>query len=245
LNTIEEFVFSLRRYNHLIGFKIDIDVAKKIEEIQLNIIKNIEIMFNEIDLSDLTRFISKLSENGVLQRFIQEVSEVMGEGIEVADADKVLKEALDGNMNIRGARSSLIALQAVSRFFADKYLGTKGEIKRESAFCPICGSESKTMVKEGNRYKMVCHFCGYKWTVSEGIIVCPYCGNKDSFSLGLFTDKERRVGLVYCQNCGTSWRIVLDETIKAPTITLPLIAIGAEKFRGSLPNAIDSDVDNA
>ncbi|MCE4607686.1 MAG: hypothetical protein F7B61_01835, partial [Caldisphaeraceae archaeon] len=94
MNTIEEFVFSLRRYNHLIGFKIDIGVAKKIEEIQLGIIKNIETVFNEIDLSDLTRFVSRLSENGVLQKFIQDVSEAMGEGIGIADADKVLKDCL-------------------------------------------------------------------------------------------------------------------------------------------------------
>lgn len=235
MNNLEEFISSLRKYGHLTGFKLDIETAKKIEEIQLNIINDIKNKLTNLNLDDLNKLISELSQNGLMQTLIKEASKALGEEIDINNADEAFKEALEGNMNFRGAKASLIALQAVSRLYAEKYKEKNGEILNVSPYCPICGSESKTMIKADNDYKMVCHFCGYIWKVSEKKIVCPYCGNSEEFSLGVFSDKEGRVGLVYCQNCKSSWRIILDESIKAPSILLPLIALGGEKFKGALP----------
>ncbi|MDP8003501.1 MAG: formate dehydrogenase accessory protein FdhE [Caldisphaera sp.] len=245
MNTIEEFISSLRKYSHLVGFKIDLEMARKIEEIQLKIIKDIDEKIKDIDLSDLNNFVSELSKKNIMQEFIMEASQELGEGIGIKDADNALKEALEGNMNIKGARSSLIVLQAISRFFAEKYEKNNGQIINESPYCPVCGSESKTMIKDGNRYKMICHFCGYTWIVSNNGLVCPFCGNREEFSLGFFSDREERIGLMYCQRCGSDWRIILDESIKAPSILLPLIALGGEKFRGALPGNANKSIDNS
>ncbi|AFZ71031.1 uncharacterized protein involved in formate dehydrogenase formation [Caldisphaera lagunensis DSM 15908] len=238
MNNIEEFVSSIRRYGHLAGFKIDIEIARKIEEIQLNIINDINKMISNLQYDDLNSFVSSLSQQGTLQELIKETSKSLGEEIEKKDADNALKEALEGNMDFKGAKTSLIVLQALSRLYAEKFEEKNGNISNQSPYCPVCGSESKTMIKTNNEYKMVCHFCGYTWKVSDKKIVCPYCGNDEEFSLGIFSDKEGRIGLVFCQKCKSSWRIILDESIKAPSIVLPLIALGGEKFKGALPKDI-------
>ncbi len=69
--------------------------------------------------------------------------------------------------------------------------------------------------------------------------VCPFCGNDNKFKLGTFMDKEWKYGLMFCQECGSYWRVIWDEEMaSAPSIVLPLLAMAAERFRTALPKDI-------
>jgi len=133
---------------------------------------------------------------------------------------------LAGDIDTPGAKAALITVQAVARAVAR----LRDPVNLLSATCPVCGAESKTMVARDALY-MVCHFCGYQWIVSRGEVVCPYCGTNDPISIGVFTDKKRRIGLFTCQECGSTWRAIMDRSIRAPATLLPLIAVGAEHYR--------------
>jgi formate dehydrogenase maturation protein FdhE len=131
---------------------------------------------------------------------------------------------------VPGFRSGFLALQAVARAYSSRLL-EEGVVEEPSAKCPVCGVRSETMVRRGGDYFMVCHFCSYEWRVSRGRIMCPYCGALNPISIGIYSDKKRRLGLAHCQECGGTWRCILDETIRAPRQLLPLIALGAEVYR--------------
>lgn len=241
-NSIDErlrsFERSLRRFSGSLGLRINIELSKKIEEVQLKIIDDVSKLIDEAWSQGLTLqdLLAKLSDNGTLRREVLLASSTLGERIGSDSVDELFADALSGDTSRSGARSALVAFQAIARAYAEKYYKENGSITHVSPYCPVCGAESSTMVKRGNRYVMICPVCGYEWIVSEGSPRCPFCGNDNRFKLGTFMDKEWKYGLMYCQECGSSWRVIWDEDMaSAPNILLPLIAMAADRFRGALP----------
>ncbi len=238
---LASFVRSLNRYAGMLGLKINIELAKKVEEVQLKIMDDVARTLNEmwngnLSLQDL---LAKLAETGLLKNLITFAASSIGEHVEPEKAEEALSRAISGDLSESGSKGALLAFQAIARSYAEKFAEARGSIQEVTAFCPLCGSESRTMVKRGNSFFMVCHLCGYAWKVSEGSAVCPFCGNDNKFKIGTFMDKEMRYGLMYCQECGSSWRVILDENMAAaPNIIIPLLAMGAERFRSALPSNV-------
>jgi len=230
---LEDFKRALVKYGHFFKhMKLDRGLVLAVEEVQLDVMKE---AYNEIDVGEsLDRNIKRLTERGLIRSWASRIAGVIGE--EHRDLDVL--DALAGGLEKPGARSTLLAVQAVARAYANKLL-ENGVGYEPSARCPVCGLESKTMVKRGRFYNMVCHFCGYEWRVSDRI-VCPFCGSRDPVSIGVFSDRARRVALARCQDCGSTWRVIMDESINAPRILLPLIALRAEAFRTVLESAGDA-----
>ena len=232
---------SYERYKHLLhGGSIDVDLAEKIEDIEKNIINNIK---NIIDLDkDLEEIIRELTENGVLDELIRDVGRELK--VNVKDARKAVNTFLDGNLQDEQARIAFIVIQAVARLKAmhseQKGLSEKARI---TPYCPVCGAESGTMVRYKGAFYMVCPFCGFMWRVSDTFI-CPYCGNTDKLRLGVMTGKRsKRLGIAWCQECGRTWRVILDERVvlSVPRLLLPVIAYGAEIYREALSSVMDDE----
>ncbi|MEM1938500.1 MAG: formate dehydrogenase accessory protein FdhE [Acidilobaceae archaeon] len=223
---VDELINNLMKYSHLIGGVIDIEWVRLIESIQTKIIDDIRGEAGSYD--SLLSFINNLESTGKLYELIESIAREIGE--EVPDPKIALTGALAGDLNIQGSKPAIIALQAIARAYAEIKLSS-GPVIEPSAICPICGAKSETMYKRGNNYYMVCHFCSYTWLQSENKPTCPYCGNQSEITLGIVSDKTMRIALIKCWECGSTWRIILDESIKAPLILLPLIAMAAEKFR--------------
>ncbi|MCS7107066.1 MAG: formate dehydrogenase accessory protein FdhE [Acidilobaceae archaeon] len=219
----EELASALVKYAHLIGTPINVDWIKKVERAQQEIIKQVRERARESDT--LSSFLSKLDSSGELPELVKKVAQEIEE--EVPDVRRAIAAALSGNSEEEGFRSALLALQAVARAFAEG----KEAVAEQSAFCPLCGARSETIYRRGNKYYMVCHFCTYTWIQSTERPSCPYCGNYSEFSIGMFSDKQKRVALMKCWECGSSWRVILDESIRAPAVAIPLIGMAAEKFR--------------
>ncbi len=228
----------LRRYSQLFGLKVDLEAAIKVEALQKKIMDDARRFLegqgaNDITLSDL---LARLSYAGLLRDYIIYIGRELNDEVSPDKAEESLARAFEGDVNIKGARSALLAFQAVARALAQAYEGSRGVIDDGSPYCPVCGSESRTMVRRDDGFYMVCHVCGFAWRVGRGALTCPYCGNSNPFSVGLFTDKERKLGLAYCQECGSTWRVVLDKDVaSAPRVLLPLLALAAERLRGALP----------
>ena len=233
---LEEFQKALEKYMHLLkGGRVDVDKALLVEKVELEIMEILESI--DVDpMDDLEKVLRKLADMEVLEEIMSFAGDRLGDPVD--DAGKALEAFLKGDIEQAGAKSALVAVQAIARWIAEKRL-EHGTEERISPYCPVCGAESKTMVIEKDGYYMVCTFCTYKWRVSRtGTMICPYCGSSDPIAIGVFTDRRRRLGLFVCQNCGSTWRAILDRNIKAPRILLPLIALGAEAFRGYLERSI-------
>jgi len=233
---LEEFQKALEKYMHLLkGGKVDVGKAIMVERVELEIMKMLENV--DVDAnSSLETVLRKLSDNGVLEEVLDYAGEKLGDPVE--DPNAALESFLKGDIEQPGAKAALVAVQAIARWLADKRLES-GVEERISPYCPVCGAESRTMVVEKDGYYMVCTFCSYKWRISRtGTMICPYCGSSDPIAIGVFTDRRRRLGLFVCQNCGSTWRAILDRNIRAPRILLPVIALGAEAFRGYLERSI-------
>lgn len=227
---VEDFRKALVKYGHFFKhMKLDRSLVLAVEEAQQEVMRE---AYKEVDVGeDLSENIKRLSREGLIDSWARRMAEAIGEEPRSVD----VWEALSGDLDKPGVRPMLLALQAVARAYADKLL-ERGVGYEPSARCPVCGLESRTMVKRGRFYNMICHFCGYEWRVSDKI-VCPYCGSRDPVSIGVFSDKARRVALARCQDCGSTWRIIMDEAITAPRILLPLIALKAEAYRSVLEGA--------
>ncbi len=230
---IEEFKAAIHRYKHLLrGGEIDYDAAVRVESIELEIIERLrseESIVRVLEAEPLERALARLRDR--VERLILEVAERMGE--ESVEPARALEAFYTGDTSVPGFSSALVVVQAFARLKAKLYEDSNGIIKHVSPVCPVCGALSKTMQVGGDeKYYMICPFCGYKWLVSEGRLVCPYCGNSDALSVGIFSGKKtKRLGLAWCQKCGSTWRVVLDTSIRVPRLLLPLIAHGAEIYR--------------
>ncbi|MCE4620284.1 MAG: formate dehydrogenase accessory protein FdhE [Desulfurococcales archaeon] len=230
---MREFKDALRRYTHLLkGGKIDLEKSVKIEEIELSLIEDLlknqpVICRSRRDLQDL---IGDLLDSGWIEEAMRKTSEGLNVEID-GDPKEALEAFLTGNVEKPEGKIALLVVQAIARCLAESKLEDNEIVEEITPICPVCGAESKTMVLERDGYYMVCPFCSYKWLVSRDKIRCPYCGNDNPVSLGVFSDRARRLGLVVCQECGATWRLVIDKSIKAPRILLPVISLGAEAYR--------------
>lgn len=224
---LAEFKESLSKYLHLARVKLDVGTVELVERIQLELIREVEPAIDPE--ATLRENLEALMMRGVLKSLSEKVGGRIGD--EVRDFEAAYASALNGDLEREGSKSVLIVVQAVSRAYANLRLESKGMVTELTDICPVCGAKSETMYKRGSEYRMACHFCGYEWVASVGRVICPICGNSDEFSLGYYSDKDRRVALFHCQECDGSWRSILDESIRAPRILMPLIALGAEAFR--------------
>ena len=228
---LEEFVSALTRYRSLMLDEPDLERASSIEAEQLRVME--EVRDRVDDSAPLDEVLERLRAEGAMGKIVEEVAEGLGVRMEVS-GDEAYRSVEEDGLEGAGAMPVLVALQAVARAYAERYQARKGRLRREGATCPLCGTESGTMVKEGDRYYMVCPLCGYEWLVSEGAPACPRCGERER--LGVYTDRVGILGLGACQGCGNVWHLILGE-VDAPQILLPLIAMGAERFRRALPDA--------
>ncbi len=227
---LREFEKALDKYLHLLrGGRIDREKTMLVERIELEIIQELEEELSPDGTPQpLDRLLDRLEECGWLHAKILEVAERIGE--DQVNPTKALESFLVGDVEAPGAKAAFIVVQAVARYLASKTPARD----MVSSRCPVCGAESKTMTVEGDGYYMVCPFCGYAWRVSKDRVVCPFCGSDNPVSIGVYMDRKRRIGLFVCQECGSTWRGILDRSIRAPRILLPLISLGAEAFRAFL-----------
>ncbi len=223
---LDEFKKAIAKYGHFFKHaRIDKAQAISVEEAQQAIAERAR---GELDTGmSLEENVERLASKGLLARWAEEIGGLIGD--DTGDTGRAIQAALEGRLEEPGARAMLLAIQAVARAYADMLL-EKGVGYEPSARCPVCGLESRTMVKRGKWFNMVCHFCGYEWRVSDKM-VCPYCGESNPVAVGAYGDRARRVMLAKCHTCNSTWRVIMDETIKAPRILLPLIALKAEQFK--------------
>lgn len=235
---LAEFEKALDKYLHLLrGGRVDRDLALRVERVQLEAMEALSQLLPEPP-EDAMEALRLLLENGGLAEVVERVSRVTGES--VGDLDKALAAFQAGDLEKPGAKTLLLAVQAVARYVAEKRLEKRGPEDALTPYCPVCGAESKTMVVGRDGYYMVCPFCAYTWRISRDRVVCPYCGSDNPVSIGVFTDRRRRIGLFVCQECGSTWRGIIDRSIRAPRILLPLISLGAESFRRFAKESIES-----
>ena len=226
----------LRRYSARLGLKVDVELAKKVERVQLKIMDDVRAaveraLSRNVKLVDI---LTALYNSGKLKEYVLEASQALGEETLGADVSEALTAAVSGNLEVRGSKGALMAIQAVARALAESYEEVYGNVKDLTPYCPLCDSESDLMVKRGAEYRMVCPLCGYEWVVSEGHMACPYCGNSNPFKLGVLSDRERLVGLAVCQECGSIWKIVIDDELaSAPRVLLPLFVTASERLRSA------------
>jgi len=202
---ISEFREALERYMHLLrGGRVDVAKAVEVEEIELNLIGELAAALPDPPAT-AHEALTRLASTGWLWNAIRKVGERIGD--EPRDPETALKAFLSGNLEEPGAKAALIVAQAVARHVAESRLARNGVHEEITPRCPVCGAESKTMVVKRDGYYMVCHFCAYEWRISRtGRMVCPYCGSDNPVSIGVFTDRRRRIGLFVCQDCGATWR---------------------------------------
>ncbi len=234
MGRVEELLLNLSRYAHLLGFTVNVEWIRLIEGLQEKIMEDVRSEVPGYD--SLKGFMVALESKGYITKAMEEVSKAIGE--DIGDPGEAIKAALIGDLGVKGVKVALIVLQAIARAYAEEMLRREVVIET-SAICPLCGALSETMFKEEGGYYMVCHFCSYKWFLSKGKPICPYCGNRDELTIAIISDKQMRVALMKCWNCGSTWRAIMDETIAVPLILKPLIAMAAEKFREALKRIED------
>lgn len=220
---MEDLATALSRYAHLIGASFNLDWVRTVEAAQKKVI---DAIANDVERYDnLEELIKDLIERGKLYELAAALAEDIGD--DVKDGREAVEAALAGNREAPGFRAGFLTIQAVARAFAAR----AEPIESQGGTCPICGTRSETAWKREGNYYMVCHLCGYTWLQSRERPSCPYCGNRVEVSIFIVTDKQRRVSLFKCEECKSVWRAVIDETIRAPPILIPLIAMAAEKYR--------------
>ncbi len=232
--SLDEFTRAYRKYSHFFShLKADAGLIRRVEEAQQAVMERVRSLL-DTSLS-LEENLDKPEVKRELEQAVEEIARALGD--EPPNPEEALEAVSSGRVDGPG-RIGLLALQAVARAYADKLLEEQGPGYEPSQYCPVCGTPSQTMVKEERSFYMVCHFCTYKWLVSQRGLLCPYCGNTNPVSIGLFSDRKRRVALALCQECGTLWNIIVDESIKAPRVLLPLIALNAQAYRVFIPDSL-------
>lgn len=229
-----ELVTSLSVYRQLHGLRdLEVDYVRRVEEAQAEAMERISGLAGSA--GSLVELVDVLVERGVLGEITGLIAGRVGLERPPRVGREEVARVLSGDIDFPGGRAILLALQAVARSYAEEKI--KGGVEgRLTNLCPLCGAASETMYRRKGGYYMVCHFCSYTWRVSEAIPRCPRCGGEPPIDVGIVSDKQRRLGLAKCTRCGYTWRIILDEHVKAPLIALPLIALGAERLRETLKN---------
>ena len=238
---LREFETALDKYLHLLhGGRIDQERAVIIERIELkiqNVLAGEGLCDPRASLNDSVKRL--LEREQIHNKLIKIINELVMDGnvdsLTNIDLEKATEMFLKGEVESREATIAAIIIQSLARCIAEQKL-TEGTEERLTPYCPVCGAESRTMVVRDGGYHMICPFCGYEWRISKDRPRCPWCGNDNPISIGVFTNRQRRIGLMVCQECGSTWRAILDRRIKAPNILLPLISLGAEAFRTFMSN---------
>ncbi len=236
---LRELRTSLARYEHLAGLRLQRAQILKAEEAQLRVMERFRAAARNAVAAGATldQLASELAASGALEDAVREVAETLG-----VARYKPLYEALDSIASSSAGdeeRPAFLALQALARVYAEEYEAVRGPGSSDNASCPLCGSISDVAAHDGRSYYMVCTLCFYKWSLGREVS-CPYCRSRDPLAIGLFMDQQRRVALAHCQECGSSWKIILDPGLarRAPRLVLPLIALAAEKYRGLTPGEL-------
>ena len=238
---VNELVTAITRYRQLHGLNVDLRVARSVEDLQARIILELKERGVVKELSSASEALRRLleRERSLLLEFYRAASELTGDPEVPGDFDDVLASALSGDVEKPGARAILLVVQAVARAVAEERLNSGEPESDLSVYCPVCGAASETMYKRKGVFYMVCHFCGYTWRITgSDLLVCPACGATAPIDVGVVADKHKRLGMAACQRCGFRWRVILDEHLRAPLIVLPLIAMGAERYRPALEEAL-------
>ncbi|MEB2836740.1 MAG: formate dehydrogenase accessory protein FdhE [Desulfurococcales archaeon] len=232
------FRLALLRYRSLTGPSVDVDTAVEVERLEEEIASRVRDAAESAAAQGegINALASRLWETGVIQELYAYTLKRLG--LEGGDPLEAYERLLEGDYDSPGAQAMFIVMQAIARAYADVLLERDGVKTILTHVCPVCGVESDVMVAEPDGgYSMVCPFCYYKWRLPGRGLVCPRCGSRDKFSLGLYMDKsDRRVALLHCQECGYTARVIMDASITegVPRSVLPLLALGADRFRGLL-----------
>ncbi len=232
------FRLALLRYRSLTGPSVDVDTAVEVERLEEEIASRVRDEAGSAAArgEGINALASRLWESGVIQDLYAHALERLG--LDGGDPLEAYERLLEGDYDSSGAQAMFIVMQAIARAYADALLERDGVKTVLTHVCPVCGVESDIMVAEPDGgYSMICPFCYYKWRLPGRGLVCPRCGSRDKFSLGLYMDKsDRRVALLHCQECGYTARVIMDPSIAegAPRSVLPLLALGADRFRGLL-----------
>ena len=230
---IREFEEALHKYKHLYIIELPIEQTVEVERIQLEIIESLreEALKSIRESVPLEEFASRLVEEGEAEKHYYAVLEGIT-GANEPSFEEAVEQVDSGAYDKPGAAALLLMLQAVARAYAESYEELYGKGAKGGSDCPICKARSDIMYREQDgSYYMLCPFCFYVWKVSDEKLVCPHCGSRDEVGLGIYSDKAMRVGLLHCQDCGGTTKVILDKAIRAPRPVLPLIALSAEKFR--------------
>ena len=228
---LREFRRALTRYGPSIEHRIPRGLALKIEEAEQVIIESLRgrASLYVRDGRGLDEFMDDLKASGEVDRLIVEVAERIGVNVEDPRAARDALEA--GDYASKQAMAAFIVYQAVARAYAEAYRDQLGTVDKGDAQCPVCGATSDLAIVRDDGVYMSCPFCYYEWRLGDDIR-CPYCGNEDRLSIGLFMDRQRRVALAHCQQCGSTWKVVLAPDLGSLVRpVLHLVAHGVERFK--------------
>jgi len=225
----------LNRVKRILKLEIPLDIAITIEKNQLTIIKSLLPMARDFVKrgSKLEDLISQTSEK-IIKEYYYEFARDLEIRNNVEEPKEALNNLIAGRTDTNGTKVVVLITQAIARSYAMAYEEIYGIKEVRDYRCPLCGSKSDIIAKwPDGSYRMVCPFCGYTWIISKNKLICPKCGSKNPISLGVFTDKEMRVGFFVCQDCGFKAKIILDSNLasRIPRILLPLLASAGERFR--------------
>ncbi len=234
-NELDDFKDGLNRIRRMLKLDIPFEKAVTIEKNQLKIIRELfpkakEAVRKDLKPEDLA---SEVSEK-VVKEFYYKFADELKIRNNVEKPEEAFNNLLAGRSDTNGTRIIILIIQAIARTYARAHEEIHGVREIRDYKCPICGNESDIIVKwPDGSYRMICPFCGYTWIISRNKLVCPKCGSENPVSLGVFTDKEMKVGLFVCQDCGFKAKIILDPdlVIRIPRILLPLLASAGDKFR--------------
>ena len=233
---LDEFKYGLNRVKRILKLEIPLDIAITIEKNQLTIIKSLLPVARDFVKrgSTLEDLISQTSEK-VIKEYYYKFAEDLDVRNNVEEPKEALNNLIAGRTDTNGTKIVVLITQAIARSYATAYEEIYGIKEVRDHRCPLCGSESDIIVKwSDGSYRMICPFCGYMWIISRNKLVCPKCGSTSPVSLGVFTNKEMKVGLFVCQDCGFKAKIILDPDLasRIPRILLPLLASAGDRFRG-------------
>lgn len=233
---LREFRVALSKYEHLSGVRVDKGHALKFEEAELTVEEELlgEARNAVARGVDFEGYMQALEASGRLVKLASTVSSILGYSVESLNYEEALSKLAAGGDVGEEERVAFAVVQGAARAYARAYEEAVGRVEKLTAECPVCGGVTDLVVRRDDGYYAVCPFCYYEWRIGSDL-ACPYCGSRDRIGIGIFMDRSRRVGLAHCQTCGTSWKVILDPSIRAPRSILPLIALAAEKYRSLIP----------
>ncbi|MGC9178455.1 MAG: hypothetical protein ACP5G6_08655, partial [Conexivisphaera sp.] len=149
----DSFEVAMKKYGALMLEEPDVNSARKVEETQLIIMRK---LYDKIDESrTLEDVLVDLEANGSLRNTIEGVARELGMQLS-ADPIYAYRKLVGGEVDPEGsdAMPIILAIQAIARAYAEKYEHRNGISSGKDNTCPLCGTESDTMIVEGREYYM-------------------------------------------------------------------------------------------